>query len=128
MKRSLVAGFAVLLTLCFMVGCGSGQKAGEEAPSAAPVAPEGGGEETGGREFTLEELKGYDGKEGRPAYVAVDGVVYDLSESGYWLGGKHGVCPLDSMAGNDLSEEIKQAPARMYASLQRFPVVGTLAP
>ena len=29
--------------------------------------------------FTLDELKNYDGKEGRKAYIAVDGVVYDES-------------------------------------------------
>ncbi len=29
--------------------------------------------------FTLDELKNYDGKEGRKAYIAVDGVVYDVT-------------------------------------------------
>ncbi len=31
------------------------------------------------REFTLEELAEYNGTGGRPAYVAVNGIVYDVS-------------------------------------------------
>ena len=33
------------------------------------------------KEFTLEELAEFDGREGRPAYVAYDGMVYDVTES-----------------------------------------------
>jgi predicted heme/steroid binding protein len=58
----------------------------------------------------------------------VDGVVYDVTGSVHWHGGHHHDCPLDCMAGQDLSEEIAQAPARMRASLQNFPVVGIMAP
>lgn len=39
--------------------------------------------------FTLEELKNYDGKEGRKAYIAVDGVVYDVTNVAAWQGGTH---------------------------------------
>ncbi len=35
--------------------------------------------------FTLEELKQFNGQNGQPAYVAVDGVVYDVSNVGPWL-------------------------------------------
>jgi predicted heme/steroid binding protein len=78
------------------------------------------------RTFTLEELAQFDGKDGRPAYVAVDGVVYDVSASAKWPGGVHIGCNLGSMAGQDLSEAITRAPARMRANLERMPVVGTL--
>ncbi|WP_291580848.1 cytochrome b5 domain-containing protein [Clostridium sp. UBA6640] len=55
------------------------------------------------RVFTIEELKLYDGTKGKPAYIAVDGVVYDVSYEATWGGGTHyGV-----MAGNDVSEEYK---------------------
>ncbi len=33
------------------------------------------------RKFTREELKKYDGKNGRPAYIAYKGKVYDVSDS-----------------------------------------------
>jgi predicted heme/steroid binding protein len=59
------------------------------------------------RKFTLEELKKYDGKDGRPAYVAYKGKVYDVTESFLWTDGNH-----QGMheAGKDLTEEISQAP------------------
>ncbi len=86
------------------------------------------GDEAGGegRVITLDELAQFDGKDGRPAYIAVDGVVYDLSGSAIWPEGKHTPCNLGAMAGRDLSEELNQAPARMREYLKRFPVVGTL--
>ena len=31
-------------------------------------------------QMTLEELKQYDGKDGRPTYVAIEGDVYDISK------------------------------------------------
>lgn len=31
-------------------------------------------------ELTLEELAAYDGKDGNPAYIAVDGVIYDVTD------------------------------------------------
>lgn len=36
--------------------------------------------------LTLDELKNYDGKEGRKAYIAVDGVVYDVTNVAAWQG------------------------------------------
>ena len=41
------------------------------------------------REFTLEELATYDGSMGRPAYVAVNGIVYDVSLEKTWGGATH---------------------------------------
>lgn len=43
----------------------------------------------GTREFTLEELQQYNGTNGNPAYVAVDGIVYDVSNEARWAGGRH---------------------------------------
>ncbi|MEW5907461.1 MAG: cytochrome b5 domain-containing protein [Elusimicrobiota bacterium] len=79
--------------------------------------------------FTAEELKKFDGKAGRPVYVAVDGVVYDLSKVKYWRGGSH-MNMHD--AGGDLSDDIKnRAPEAIHkkgAILSRYPKVGVLAP
>jgi len=57
--------------------------------------------------FTPEDLSYYDGSNGRPAYVVVDGIVYDVSKSKYWKGGTH-----DNMhwAGKDLTAELLSAP------------------
>jgi len=48
-----------------------------------------GSETNGTREFTIEELQQYDGTNGKPAYIAVDGVVYDVSNEARWAGGRH---------------------------------------
>jgi predicted heme/steroid binding protein len=76
--------------------------------------------------FTLEELAQFDGKEGRPAYVAVDGVIYDVSGSRMWPDGEHARCDFGAVAGTDLSEVITKAPANMRSLLEKMPVVGAL--
>lgn len=57
-------------------------------------------------DYTLEELAKFDGKEGRLAYVAVDGIVYDVTDSKSWEDGAHA----GFEAGKDLTEEIKKSP------------------
>jgi predicted heme/steroid binding protein len=74
------------------------------------------------REFTQEELKEYDGKEGRKAYVACNGYIYDVMDNFLWKDGKHQVT---HHAGEDLTGELSEAPHDMEF-LKRFPVVGRL--
>jgi predicted heme/steroid binding protein len=74
------------------------------------------------RTFTREELQKFDGREGRPAYVAFRGKVYDVSGSFLWRGGKHQVL---HQAGEDLTEAMQEAP-HGEELLARFPVVGEL--
>ena len=72
--------------------------------------------------MTKAELAGYHGRDGQPAYVAVNGTIYDVSKSSYWAGGNH----LDThQAGHDLTEELKKAP-HVRSVVERFPVVGKL--
>ncbi len=59
------------------------------------------------REFTLEELHNFDGKEGRPAYIALKGNIYDVTDSRLWKDGSHA---RKHLAGNDLSDALKTAP------------------
>jgi len=99
----------VLVAAVALVGCASGN--GSEAPA-----------EEGDRVFTLEELAEYDGLEGREAYVAVDGVVYDVTGSDMWDEGGHN----GFQAGQDLTEGIKEASPHGVSVLSRMPVVGTL--
>ena len=74
------------------------------------------------KRFTQEELAGFDGQDGRPAYIAVDGVVYDATGSRLWRDGNH-VRAHD--AGADLSREITMAP-HPKDRLERLPRVGIL--
>lgn len=73
------------------------------------------------RMFTLEELAKYNGKDGAEAYVAIDGIVYDLSGLKGWKEGMHNGLE----AGKDLSEEIQKSPHGVK-KLEGLPVVGTL--
>ena len=117
----------VLVALLAVAGCGGSD------PSAGATTTAVGGPTTvstvaGGpqKTFSLEQLAEFDGKNGAPAYVAVDGLVYDVTGSRMWPEGEHARCDFGAMAGQDLSETIKQAPANMRALLGRMPVVGVL--
>jgi len=68
--------------------------------------------------FTVAELAKYNGKNGTPAYVAIDGNVYDLSST--FKEGKH----YSHLAGTDLTQAFYSEHAKSI--LNRFPIVGTL--
>lgn len=72
--------------------------------------------------MTQEELAHCDGREGRPAYVAIAGTIYDFTGSPLWEGGLH---QKQHQAGADLTEQLKSAP-HVRALIERFPVVGQL--
>lgn len=68
------------------------------------------------------ELANYDGRDKRPAYVAISGSIYDVSASHRWQAGNHeGI----HQAGQDLTEALKSAP-HVRAVIERFPLVGKL--
>lgn len=73
------------------------------------------------REFTLAELAQYDGLDGRPAYVAADGVVYDVSALPQWRTGTHG----GVKAGQDVTQALNMSP-HGTSVLGRAVVVGNL--
>lgn len=74
------------------------------------------------KEFTEEELSLYNGKRGKPAYVAYEGKVYDVSASFLWKDGTHQVL---HGAGADLTVALEQAPHGADV-LKKFLVVGIL--
>jgi len=58
------------------------------------------------QKFTIQELSGFNGKNGKPAYVAYKGKVYDVTDSNLWTDGDH----LGHAAGEDLTEAMDTAP------------------
>jgi predicted heme/steroid binding protein/uncharacterized membrane protein len=74
------------------------------------------------RTLTPNELEKYNGKEGKPSYVAVNGEVYDVSTSPTWKKGRH----LElHRAGCDLTEALSLAP-HGKGVFERFKKVGVL--
>jgi predicted heme/steroid binding protein len=74
------------------------------------------------KEFTVRELSEYDGKNGRPAYIAYRGKVYDVSNSFLWKEGRHQVL---HDAGKDLTKDLEQAP-HGEDLFERVPQIGIL--
>jgi predicted heme/steroid binding protein len=59
------------------------------------------------KKITRQELEANDGKDNKPAYIAYQGKVYDVSESSFWMEGEHmGM----HNAGKDLTEDLEMAP------------------
>ncbi len=73
-------------------------------------------------ELTLDQLKQYDGKNGNPAYIAVDGIIYDVTNVRQWKNGGHE----GYSAGNDLTDAIKNKSPHGTSKLNGVPVVGKL--
>lgn len=73
------------------------------------------------RTFTKKELTSYNGKNGMPAYVAINGVVYDVTNNAAWLSGTH----LGLSAGNDLTKEYNTCHQNELI-LKTLPIVGKL--
>ena len=100
--------------------------AGEEALSSSSSADQSADPDASGTQelvLTLEELAAYNGQDGMPAYIAVDGIIYDVSDVIEWTGGAHN----GFSAGNDLTEQIKTISPHGVSKLTGVPAVGTLA-
>lgn len=135
-KNTLLLGMLMLLSLALLAGCAAPAPSATATPvvTAAPTvgntstplpsategpspSPAAGAEKT----FTTEELATFNGKNGQPAYVAVEGLVYDVTNNKGWKDGKH----LDYSAGMDLTELTKGAPHGVDI-LKDVPVVGKM--
>lgn len=75
-------------------------------------------------DLSLANLAGYDGKDGRPAYIAYQGEIYDVSHSQLWKGGAH---VGRHQAGCDLTEVLSQAPHE-EDKIFAMPRIGKLLP
>jgi len=73
-------------------------------------------------DFTLDDLRYFDGKGSQLAYVAYKGKIYDMTESEFW---KDGVHFGRHKAGADLSEMLKYAPHN-DDKIFKMPSIGKL--
>lgn len=74
------------------------------------------------KEFTKEELRSFNGEEGRPVYISFEGKVFDVSKSPLWSKGTH---MNRHPSGKDLSGEISAAPHGSEV-FERYPQIGVL--
>ena len=126
-KRSiiLIECLTIVILLVF-AGCastGSSVSSGSTSvtSSAAGVASGAATVSTAQKVFTKAELAKYNGQNGNPAYVAVSGVVYDVTNVKQWSNGQHH----GLSAGQDLTAQIAGAP-HGTSVLDGLPVVGKL--
>lgn len=71
--------------------------------------------------FTEAQLSQFNGQDGQPAYVAIDGKVYDVTNVAAWQGGQHH----GNVAGKNLSAAILKSP-HGKSVLTKLPLVGQL--
>lgn len=136
MKRTAIILISVLALAIFAVGCASGA-ANDAAVATAAVTDDAmmtddamksddsstaDAAANGTLELTLDELKKFDGKNGNPAYVAVDGIIYDVSNVAKWKNGDHN----GYSAGNDLTDIIKNKSPHGVKNLEGLPIVGKI--
>ena len=141
MRRITILILTILASMAVLAGCGSAAASSAGAPASSSAAAasssaissqasssadtsSSASSQAEEKVFTLEELATYNGKDGQPAYVAVDGVVYDVTASPEWTNGEH---KMGVTAGQDLTDIIKEKSPHGVAILEKFPVVGKLA-
>lgn len=108
-KKLLIITFLIVVLLVLTTAC---QKEPDEATTSDENL----------ELFTLEELSNYNGKDGNPAYIAVDGIVYDVTDSRPWKNGQHN----GFEAGLDLTEAIKNQSPHGVSKLSKVKKIGKL--
>lgn len=123
----------LLLLLTFgLVGCGEGSSSDKDdtpVDNDTPLVEDDDetivedSENTGDDmlSLTLEQLSIYDGKDGNEAYIAVNGIIYNVTNVSAWNNGTHN----GASAGNDVSSFINGAP-HGDSVLSDLEVVGEL--
>ena len=72
--------------------------------------------------FTKEQLSEYDGQNRNKIYIAVDGIVYDVTDKDTWSGARHyGVA-----AGKDLTNYFNNCHKNQRDILNKLEIVGRL--
>ncbi len=125
-KRALILTIIVVIAaVLFLAGCGTGSSSESTGLSAATSNTTStvstAATATGQKAFTLDELKTYNGQNGNAAYIAINGVVYDVTNEIKWRNGMH----QGFQAGQNLTDAIANSP-HGTSKLEGIPVVGTL--
>lgn len=79
-------------------------------------------EEELGQLFTIDDIAQYDGKDGRPAYIVVDGIVYDVTNVPQWRSGSH----FGFVAGTDVTDALANSAPHEAGLLKNATIVGSV--
>jgi len=115
-KISFILSILLLFSILFLQGCNS---EGSDSEASNPSEDTGADTEV---VMTIDELSAYDGKDGNPAYIAVDGMIYDVTDVPQWRNGEHN----GYEAGQDLTDEINTISPHGISKLKGISVVGKL--
>lgn len=72
--------------------------------------------------LTEEELTVYNGEDGMPAYIAVDGFIYDVTTASNWIDGESE----EDYYGKDITDEFDTLVPEGEAFLDTVPIVGEI--
>lgn len=87
--------FIAFISFVFFTGCSSNSTTNEPQNT---------------QEFTTSELSTFTGRNGSRCLVAVNGNVYEIKNSSFWLNGVHTKSDGEAECGKDLSDSINNAP------------------
>ena len=130
-KRRIIVLLLVLMMVLVLSACGNGDNGGygyengEENGAEEPGEDEAVEDEAAEEDLpvmTLEELAENDGRDGANAYVLVEGIVYDVTDSPRWTDGNHN----GNQAGQDLTEEILRDSPHGRSVLDRFEAIARI--
>ncbi len=105
MNRSKRQIIGASLVLSLLIVLGAGLAARSRKPSDGPKF-----EPAVVRTVTKTELSKSDGKEGRDCLVAVDKVVYKITDSTLWQNGQHATSNGQAYCGADMTDAIGKSP------------------
>jgi predicted heme/steroid binding protein len=111
----------IVLLLLLSVGCAA-TTSPNTSSTTSPNASDSISSSTVLLELTLEELKQFDGKGGRKAYIAVGGTIYDVTGNGNWFRGNHN----GFEAGRDLTTAMDTQSPHGRSKLVGLPIVGKI--
>lgn len=74
------------------------------------------------KEIKRADLSKYNGQNGNPAYVAVNGKVYNVTDSPAWINGRHH----GNLAGTDVTDALLNKSPHGEKVLAKLPLIGRL--
>jgi predicted heme/steroid binding protein len=128
MRKTTYLILSILISTVLLTACSAGNNAQGQQAAAGPTnssVQATGSQASASNEkvFTKDELSKFDGQNGNPAYIAVNGIVYDVTNVGAWRNGQH---KGGYKAGMDLTDAFKTSP-HDSSIFNGIPVAGKFA-